>query len=273
MANISANPLCFLSTENVRNVTLCNYNYSHEGIFHPDRIMNEYDMLFLTNGNWDIYEDDNLYHVSSGQILLLEPGKHHYSLTKCSPEMRNMFLHLSVLPGDGQYSDTALSIAKLTDCNPRPDIPRLFDEIIDLYWSAPNGLKSFRMQTLLSSLLIELSDLAKTPVKSIDSEISDILSRFRSNPDIFYSPEELAYEYGMSLRTLSSHFKVQTGTTVHQYQLNLKLDRAYDALIQNPTRSIKDLAVSYGFYDEFHFSKLFKRKFGISPSLINKPVR
>lgn len=270
MANISANPLCYLSTEDVRKVTLCNYNYSHEGIYHPDRIMNEYDMLFLTSGDWDIYEDDNLYHVSSGEILLLEPGKHHYSLTKCSPEMRNMFLHLSVLPRDGLSTSSSLSIAKLTNCNSHPNITKLFDEIINLYWSTEERLKDFRMQALLSRLLIELSDITEKPPKTVYAEISDILSRFRSNPDIFYSPEELANDYGMSLRTISSHFKAQTGTTIHQYQLNLKLDRAYDALIQNPSRSIKDLAISYGFYDEFHFSKLFKRRFGKSPSLINK---
>lgn len=263
-------PLCYMYACANRKVTLCNYNYSKEGIYHPDRIMDEYDMLYLTSGNWNIYEDDNLYNVSAGQILLLEPGKHHYSLTKCSPEMRNVFLHLEKLRGDGIKTESSLLIPKLSDCSADPDIYNIFEQIIELFWSEKADLKEFRINALLNRLLLKLNDISAKISASSDPVISDAIFRFRSNPDIFFSPETLAGDYGLSLRTMSSKFKKATGTSIHQYQLNQKLDMAYDALMQNPARSIKDIAISYGFYDEFHFSKLFKRKFNVSPSTVSK---
>ena len=36
-----------LSMDRRRRVTLCNHNFSHEGILHPDRVMDEYDLLFF----------------------------------------------------------------------------------------------------------------------------------------------------------------------------------------------------------------------------------
>jgi len=84
--------------------------------------------------------------------------------------------------------------------------------------------------------------------------------------DRFYSASELADSYYVSVRTISGRFKKATGESVHQYQINLKLDMAYDELPFSPNRPIRDVAKSYGFYDEYQFSKLFKRRFGIAPS-------
>ena len=41
------------------NITTCNHNFSKDGILHPDRILTEYDLLYLSEGTWDIWEEES----------------------------------------------------------------------------------------------------------------------------------------------------------------------------------------------------------------------
>lgn len=271
-----------LSLLHRRQVTLCNHNFSREGIYHPDRRMTEYDLLYMQNGEWDIVEDDNLYHVQPGSVLLLEPGKHHYSRSKCSPLMRNVYIHFSVADEDIPSEDVPhefktsedetseasnyLFLPKLVQCADHSEIRHSFEKVIDAFWSEEAKTKALRCSLYLENLLLQLSELGNTTTGKPDILISEIIHRFHCEPEIFLSPEELAKNYNVSVRTISGRFKKQTGLSIHQYQLQLKLNMAYDVLPISPGRSLHDIALSYGFYDEFQFSKLFKKKFGISPS-------
>lgn len=270
-----------------RNVTLCNHNFSQEGIYHPDRIMSEYDLLYMQNGVWDIIEDNITYHLEPGSVLLLEPGKHHYSLTKCTPMMRNIYIHFSVHSKDnllnklspfmepssipasvsptGAFGSDYLALPKLVQTDTRPEIRHSFERVIDAFWSSASDTSRLRCNLFLENLLLQLSDL-DTAVNNTDILISEIIHRFHSEPEKFFSPSELAADYQVSVRTISGRFKKCTGQSLHQYQLHMKLDMVYDLLPISPGRSLHDIALSYGFYDEFQFSKLFKKKFGISPS-------
>jgi len=344
-----ANQKVQLCMENRRLVTLCNHNFSREGILHPDRIMEEYDLLFMQNGEWNIIEDGQEFHLIPGSVLLLEPGKHHYSMEKCSPMMRNIYIHfrrdardmdssrISELvqePISGNIAEQVsasnnlgnisaqvspktewdvmnrlvhnhaaqnrntekgthpnqtsagtdsmlhepqtnspitnrsyLSVPKLIQTADHKEIRHTFEKIIDAFWAADDATRQLRCSLLLENLLLQLSELGNTESHGkTDVLITEIIHRFHVNPEEFLSPKELADNYHVSVRTISGRFKERTGMSVHQYQIQLKLDMAYDILPLSPERSLHDIALSFGFYDEFQFSKLFKRKFGISPS-------
>lgn len=266
-----------LSMNNRRRVTLCNHNFSHEGILHPDRVMDEYDLLFMQAGEWDIIEEEigdggksDTYHLIPGSVLLLEPGKHHYSIEKCSPRMRNVYIHFAQEEGDAAQKtlgDSKLAVPKLVQTADNRDIHHGFEKVIDAFWSRDEeGMRELRSSIYLEELLLKLAEIGNLSNGRADVLVSEIIHRFHCEPERFLSPEELAVNYGVSVRTISGRFKEQTGMSIHQYQLRVKLDMAYDMLPISPGRSLHDIALSYGFYDEFQFSKLFKRQFGISPS-------
>ena len=262
-----------ISMNNRRRVTLCNHNFSLEGILHPDRVMDEYDLLFMQNGEWDIIEEDKSYHLVPGSVLLLEPGKHHYSVEKCSPMMRNVYIHFAYEDEDGHMKvngdcvGKCLSVPKFVQTIDNNDIHHCFERVVDSFWSRDDeGMKELRCSMYLEELLLKLSDMGNLQNGHADVLVSEIVHRFHCEPERFISPEDLAIDYGVSVRTISGRFKAQTGMSIHQYQLQVKLDMAYDLLPISPGRSLHDIALGYGFYDEFQFSKLFKRRFGISPS-------
>ena len=290
-----------MNMENRKTVTLCNHNYSHEGVWHPDRIMDDYDLLYMQQGEWDIYEEDECYHVVSDTLLILEPGKHHYSKERCSPEMRNVYIHIRgdvinpqntinmkknkpVQDDMTSHNNTestrnfdikgkCLKLPKIMDCSNNKSILHGFEQVIESFWlesqdysETYHANSSLKTSILVDNLLMEISEAYKSNNQSTDLLISEITHRFYCESYRFFSPEELARDYNVSVRTISGRFKKVTGQSIHQYQQRMKLQMAYDELPLNPGRGLKDIAMGFGFYDEFQFSKLFKRQFNISPS-------
>jgi AraC-like DNA-binding protein len=77
----------------------------------------------------------------------------------------------------------------------------------------------------------------------------------------------------VSVKSLTQRFKAAMKKTVHEYQVDLKLDMAFMLIQEDPQRPLKDLAQNMGFYDEFHFSRQFKRRFGYPPLALKKKSR
>lgn len=254
-----------LTMQGRRSVCECNINYSPEGILHPDRVMDVYDMLYLTEGSWEIWEGNNCWFLQKGQVLLLEPGIRHYSRKKCTPGMRNIYIHFERMEGDGGGTGEGVRIPKISECAGRREVTGLFEQMAQTFWSG--GLhKEKKMTALLELLLCELDTEEIDKTAGRDPMIREILQRFYAAPERFFSPEELAEDYGYSVRTLSGRFKKYTGKSIHQYQMQMKLDMARSQIRQDQARGLKDIARSFGFYDEFQFSRLFKRQFGCPPS-------
>jgi len=61
-------------------------------------------------------------------------------------------------------------------------------------------------------------------------------------------------------------FKALFGITIHQYMLNHKIELAISYFKNFPEMPIKEISYNLGFYDEYHFSKQFKKIIGVSPS-------
>jgi len=76
--------------------------------------------------------------------------------------------------------------------------------------------------------------------------------------------EGLARELHVSYSWLRHTFRQHTGFSLHQYQLQLRLNRA-KSLLSGTGLSIKQVAHETGFECPYHFSHLFKRKTGTSP--------
>jgi AraC-like DNA-binding protein len=78
------------------------------------------------------------------------------------------------------------------------------------------------------------------------------------------SIEHLLSLSGMVRTVFFSRFKQVTGETPMQYFLKMKLTSAA-YLLEHTDKRVYEIADLFGFSDAFHFSKLFKREFGIPP--------
>lgn len=65
---------------------------------------------------------------------------------------------------------------------------------------------------------------------------------------------------------LSTVFKKTTGLSINQYITKLRMEKSKEYL-KNDQLTLTDIAQKIGYNDSFYFSKVFKRYFGVSPSV------
>ncbi len=77
------------------------------------------------------------------------------------------------------------------------------------------------------------------------------------------SVEHIAEEMNLDRRYLSRIFKAKTGQTIQDYIVSVRLTAASERLKNGAT--VSEAALLSGYDDECNFSKMFKRRYGISP--------
>ena len=108
------------------------------------------------------------------------------------------------------------------------------------------------------------------------SQFRRILSLIEERLPEKISVKEMAREVGLSESHFSRTFKHITGETPHQFALRLRLERASAALARSSSVGIASIAAECGFFDQSHFTREFRKKFGITPgeavrrSLLNR---
>ncbi|MDQ7796948.1 MAG: AraC family transcriptional regulator, partial [Spirochaetia bacterium] len=75
----------------------------------------------------------------------------------------------------------------------------------------------------------------------------------------------IATALGISASRLNDIFKTYTSMTPYQYYIHIKIHAA-KSLLEQGDLSVKEVAYRLGFEDQYHFSRLFKKKTGIAPS-------
>lgn len=78
--------------------------------------------------------------------------------------------------------------------------------------------------------------------------------------------DELANVAGMSSFHFAREFKRTTGTTPHQYLINVRVERAKTLLSQNEL-PLTEVGLRAGFSHQSHFTRLFRRLTGTTPHL------
>ncbi|MGV3551653.1 helix-turn-helix domain-containing protein [Rhizobium sp.] len=77
--------------------------------------------------------------------------------------------------------------------------------------------------------------------------------------------EELAHLAGLSQSHFSHAFKASTGLPPHQWQMRARIDRV-KTLLRKRDMSLTEIAAETGFSDPAHFTRMFRRQTGASPS-------
>ena len=138
-----------------------------------------------------------------------------------------------------------------------------FDDLF-LYFASENdssALKAFVNQ-LLTDLVSAISSVKSQKENPI---IEKVCLYIDENLDKDLSLEVLASVADVSTFYLSKLFKEEKTENIINFVTNKRLDRAR-LLLSDSKYSIKEVAAFTGYNDQNYFSRLFKNKFGISPS-------
>ena len=84
--------------------------------------------------------------------------------------------------------------------------------------------------------------------------------------------DQIAQNMYLSPVYISKIFKEETGESPINYLINIRLEKAKELLTPDNIDSIKSIANQVGYEDVYHFSKLFKKYYGISPLYYKKQI-
>jgi len=84
--------------------------------------------------------------------------------------------------------------------------------------------------------------------------------------------EDIARAVGLTRMHFAAQFRAATGVRPHDYLLHRRIERAKLLLVQSET-TIVDIALAVGFQSQAHFSTVFKRHVGDSPSIWRRHTR
>jgi AraC family transcriptional regulator len=137
----------------------------------------------------------------------------------------------------------------------------------------PGGLAMVEaVTTALGHLLVRHSGIDHGPPARIRGGLSAaakrrVLELIHAALDARLTVEALAREAGLSPAHFARAFRESLGQPPHQYLLTLRLERAR-RLLEATAASLSEIAQRAGFADQAHFTRLFKRAFGITPGAI-----
>lgn len=232
---------------------------------------------FVLGGKW--------YPVKKGDVLLINPGIQHqctYSSAEAPLEefyvaftdihIRDMERNQILFPGHeclirpGEKTFVTLSRlcslikTESTSCQPG----RYF--MLKAYVTQMI-LLLYREQVVAPVTIEEGYEFESTNKKYVVEQIIDYLD-CHYNEKI--SLDQIARNMYLSPFYISKIFKSETGDTPINHLIKIRMEKARLLLDKQKDASIQDIALCVGYDDAYHFSKLFKKHFGESPSKYRK---
>lgn len=245
------------------------------------------ELAIFREGTADFIVDGITYSAGPGDVLILNPGTYH----RCIPTGEQPSFHEYYL---------AFTDVNFTDCdkNRMPlftgnkCISRMPDVIQDQLFSLCDQIEQenkvftagryFMLKSCLIQVLCLISRFQQQEKENYLKAETQQLCEFKTVNNRKYivdkikkymeehyrekiSLDQIATNMYLSPFYISKLFKSETGDTPINYLINLRMAKAKELLDTSPNVSIQAVAFAVGYEDAYHFSKLFKKYYGLSP--------
>lgn len=243
-------------------------SFSHRGI---GGISSCCGVIFVQKGGITAVVKNSLLKLCEGDAVIFFPGElENISFSHDSYLVRYVAFNGYAVPEI--LSQCGLSSSEIYY---GADTATVSDAMSRIAFAFGRNSSRIRVNSLLLHLLSELCDGGEEKSCRNRSDISclDKISNTRKLMDTEYRNARKISEYAglcsMSSGRFSAVFERAVGKTPKKYIEDIKIDRARE-LLTHTAMSITAAAQSSGFTDSLYFSRVFKRKFGISPSEYRK---
>lgn len=233
-----------------------------------------FEVVCVLDGKAGITAGKNVYTLSAGQMILHPPAEFHaiWSDYGSSPEILIFSFRAERFP---EIQDRIYTLT-----------PEQIEEIKAVYSAAERafvledinvkGMRSHseaekivrRLEIFLLSVLEAGNGRAEQAYSRSGENYYHIVSVMERNLEEVMTADDLAKQCGMSMSALEKTVKKYTGRGAISYYNELKMGKATELLKDG--KSVKEVALSLGFFDQNYFSLRYKKWAGISPSAVGK---
>lgn len=235
--------------------------------WNSGRILHEYQILYITEGNGILETKEGKYNLQPGSVILLTPGKWHRYRPNKNTGWTEYYIGF-----EGKIARHFLSNALLKEnlpvihCGLHEEIIACYNQAFDITQKSKPGY-----QQVLSGVVIKLIGLILSAIKNKEfsgKPIETIIEKTRQYLHDHYPEnidlEKLAADNDIGYSYFRKMFKRFTGISPGQYLLQVRISKAKDLIITTD-QNIKDIALITGFDSIYYFSRVFKEKTGKTP--------
>ena len=211
-----------------------------------------HELTFLLDGNMTYYVNDEKYEMVSGDIIYLPAGSMRQRDAGNKP-----IDYVSI----NFHARETLPLKSLASDSINEEIMLLLN-FLDLAYASPSEANPKKLVTVLDALVWQISDNLiagnKTPLAI---EIANYLANHYREK---ISLDDISNVTYFSVAYCESEFRKTFGKSIIHYLIDLRISEAKNLLIETsmPCSVIAELV---GFDDANYFSRIFKKRMGISP--------
>lgn len=234
------------------------------------RILPEFQLHYIPRGG-GVFESETggRKKVEAGNVFLLFPGEWHRYTARETTGWHEYWVGFG-----GQY---AMRLLRKGFLSPRRPVLRLREEhaLLDLFTGIIGEMRAERIgfsQILgaTTALILAIVHAATRAGSGVDTHAEAVIRRAKTllheRVDQPIELEWVADELRVGSAWLRRNFSHHTGLPLHQYHLQLRINRAMH-LLSGTAAAIKEVAAQTGFDDAHYFSRVFKKKTGSSPEV------
>ena len=244
----SKNPTMF---ENIMNCGAGKFISNGKWI-HPDRVIDSYEIIFVTKGEVFINENGIDYHLKPNEILLMEPNIRQLGY-RASTNTEFFWFHWYGEPSE------PMNIKHRKIENPY-NISLLCRQLLN---ARVTHKASECMNYLTRLILIELYSDSKQPFTNHTAE--KIAAWIDGNCNTAITEAQIAVQFGYNADYINRLFKSSFSKTIKQY-INEKRIEYIKGLMLRSELPLKEIANISGFTEYKYFLKFFKYHEKITPT-------
>ena len=231
------------------------------------RILNEFQFVYISEGTGRYRTKTKEFAVKGGVGMFVFPGVWHWYAADLKTGWHEYWFGFK-----GDYGKTLIENGILSPDNPVIDIGvnstlvHLFLEMIDIADREPPGFQPKLAGSIIRLLAYSLS-FANQKLQGSETEQIVQKARMIMEDNVYgvLDMDELSHRLGISYTQFRALFKNYTGHSPYQYFLHMKINKAKE-MLQTGEYSVKEVAIRLAFENQYYFSRLFKKKSGVSPS-------
>lgn len=223
---------------------------------------------FVAEGMGTLELAGKAFPLRPGTAFAYAPGVPHKIVSSAQAPMLKYYMDFTGKEAKALLKDSPLGRWEAVQVGSPAEIIDIL-ETIHRNGAIPSAYTPAICVHLLSLLVLKITELA-VPFGAVETRAFPTYQRIRRHVESHYlelhTVEEIAQACHVNSSYLCRLFQRFGRQTPYQLLLRLKMDRAA-ALLLEADAPVKEVAAKLGFSDPFHFSRAFKRIYGLSPAL------
>ncbi|KQX03114.1 AraC family transcriptional regulator [Flavobacterium sp. Root420] len=246
-------------------------------LFKSDLIFEAHMLIWFISGETKIIQADATFYFKTGDIFLIPRNllATIINYPKNGQPHKTVVMHLSTERLKKFYEKIdvdkkQVTAQKIYSFSNHPLLESCLASVIpyfELEGKFPENIASLKISEAIS-ILREIDKSVDTILANFDEPGKVDLINFMERNFMFNLPmEKLGYLTGRSLSTFNRDFKKQFNSTPQKWLTEKRLALAYYQLSEKKKKPT-EVYLEVGFEDLSHFSFVFKKKYGLSPTHI-----